>query len=81
MTELLFAESGVYGPDLAARTQRAGSQYSYEMRGGTLPRERPEPIVTEVAHGDVVEKEGWRITVAEVAHAQPQLICYAEVLQ
>ncbi len=70
-------ELDVYGPDLAARTGRPGSQFIYEMRGGKLPRERPEPDVTEVAHGDIVEKGSWRLKVAEVAHAQPYLICFA----
>ncbi len=77
MTELLFGETGVYGPDLAARTQRPGSQFIYEVRGGTLPRKRPQPAVTEVAHGSIVKKENWRVKVAEVAHAQPYLICLA----
>ena len=77
MTDLLFRQEGVYGPDLAARTERAGSQFFYEKRGGILPRKRPDPVVSEVAHGDVIEKEGWCVRVAEVAHAQPQLICFA----
>ena len=47
------------------------------MRGGTLPRQRPTPVVTEVAHGDKVEGENWTITVAEVIHVQPYLTCLA----
>ena len=49
MTDLLFGEGGVFGPDLEARTQHPGSEFIYEMRGGILPRRRPEPSVTEVA--------------------------------
>ncbi len=77
MTRSLFSESGVYGPDLAGRTRHPGSQFIYEMRGGVLPRLRPEPRVTEVAHGDTVEERGWLLTVAEVVHCQPQLTCLA----
>ncbi len=77
MTDRLFGEDGAFGPDLEARTRHPGSEFVYEMRGGKLPRERPEPTVTEVAHGDVVEVEGWRVTVAEVIHTQPQLTCLA----
>ncbi len=77
MTDRLFGEDGAFGPDLEARTRHPGSEFVYEMRGGTLPRKRPAPIVTEVAHGDVVEKKGWRVKVAEVIHTQPQLTCLA----
>ena len=75
MTDRLFGEDGAFGPDLEARTRHPGSEFVYEMRGGTLPRKRPAPIVTEVAHGDVVEQKGWRVKVAEVIHTQPQLTC------
>ena len=47
------------------------------MRGGVLPRKRPEPSVTEVAHGSVIKKETWRVSTAEVVHCQPQLTCLA----
>ena len=81
MTQLLFGESGVFGPDLAARTEHPGSHFIYEKRGGVLPRERPHPTVTEVADGTVVECPDWCITVAEVVHCQPQLICLAYRLE
>ena len=77
MTELLFGEQGVYGPDLAARTEHPGSHFIYEMRGGVLPRQRPRPAVTEVKDGSVVEGPSWRVRVAEVVHCQPQLRCLA----
>ena len=48
MTERLFDEAGVYAPDLAARTEHPGSHFIYEIRGGELPRKRPQPQVTEV---------------------------------
>lgn len=77
MTDLLFNESGVYGPDLAARALGRGGQFVCQQRGGTLPRRRPMPAVTEVVHGAVIEKNDWSVKVAEVAHAQPYLICMA----
>lgn len=77
MTGLLFGEEGVYGPDLAARTQHPGSEFVHEKRGGTLPRKRPQPAVTEVAHGSVVKGDGWSVATAEVVHCQPQLTCLA----
>lgn len=77
MTELLFGESGVYGPDLAARTLHPGSHFFHEARGGKLPRLRPQPVVTEVADGSSIEGDGWRLDTAEVVHVQPQLTCLA----
>ena len=81
MTQLLFGESGVFGPDLAARTEHPGSHFIYEKRGGVLPRERPCPTVTEVADGTVVECTDWCLKVAEVVHCQPQLTCLAYRLE
>ena len=77
MTELLFGPDGVYGPDLAARTEHPGSHFVVEARGGQLPRRLPQPAVTEVADGTVVEGDGWRLDTAEVVHTQPQLTCLA----
>ncbi len=51
MTRLLFDETGVWGPDLEGRTQHGGSQAIYQRRGGVLPRQRPQPLVTEVQDG------------------------------
>ncbi len=77
MTEALFGEDGAWGPDLAARTGNPGSQAVYESRGGTLPRLPPQPRVTTVESGDVVERDHWTVAVAEVVHFQPQLTCLA----
>ena len=73
MTALLFGEDSVWAPDLAARTQHPGSQFFYQQRGGVLPRQRPQPGVTEVADGDCVPGAGWQVTVAAMPHAQPHL--------
>lgn len=81
MTDLLFSEKGVYGPDLAARTQHPGSHFIYEKRGGVLPRRQPQPTVREVQDASIVESSGWRVRVAEVAHCQPQLTCLAYRLE
>ncbi len=77
MTQQLFSPNGVYGPDLAARTQHPGSHFIYERRGGKMPRKPPMPVVQEVTHGDRLEISNWRLEVAEVAHVQPQLTCLA----
>ena len=57
MTDLLFSENGVYGPDLDARTHKAGSLAFYQARGGVLPRVRPTPQVREVKAGDTVDEK------------------------
>lgn len=81
ISEQLFGPDGVYGPDLAARTEHRISLDVYEARGGVLPRLRPSPEVREVAPGDVVEGNGWRATVGEGWHAQPNLRCYGYRLE
>ncbi|MDP6776007.1 MAG: MBL fold metallo-hydrolase [Candidatus Latescibacteria bacterium] len=73
MTDLLFSEDGVFGPDLAARTRHPGSDFVYEMRGGVLPRARPAPVVSELTDGDTVEGEGWTVRAVRAVHCQPQL--------
>ena len=77
MTERLFGEQGVYAHDLAARTIHPGSHFVYEVRGGELPRQRPQPHVVEVADGSTVETTNWKVTTREVVHVQPQLVCLA----
>jgi ribonuclease Z len=76
-TELLFGDDGVYGPDLRARTQHQSSLDVFTARGGTLPRRRPMPRVKEIRAGDVIEGNGWKITVGRAAHVQPFLECLA----
>ena len=75
MTELLFGENGVYDPDLTARTKHQLSLDIYTLRGGALPRQKPAPVVTEIGPGDIVDRSGWKITVAESNHVQPYLQC------
>ena len=77
MTELLFGEDGVYGPDIRARTEHQSSLDVFAARGGSMPRRRPAPRVREIHGGDTVAGSGWRVTVGDAAHVQPQLECLA----
>ena len=45
MTEQLFGEDGVYGPDIRARIEHQSSIDVFQARGGTPPRRRPAPRV------------------------------------
>lgn len=77
MTDLLFGEDGVYGPDIRARIEHESSIFVFEERGGRPPRSRPLPLVKEVHAGDVVQEDRWKVTVANASHVQPQLECLA----
>jgi len=77
MTRLLFDPDGVFGPDITARVNHQLSIDVFESRGGGTPRKWPKPEVTEVKPGDTIEGRGWKVTVAEASHAQPELECYA----
>lgn len=73
ITEGLFGSEGVLAHDLRARTELPQSQEVWVARGGTLPRNWPNPIVHEVIPGKAVEENGWRIESANAPHAQPFL--------
>lgn len=73
MTDLLFAENGVFHNDLDGRTNSIPSQRVYQNRGGTLPRKRPQPKITGLYDGKVIESDNWKVTVREVIH-QPGFI-------
>ena len=77
MSEQLFGEDGVYGPDLAARVGHRLSLDIYEPRGGEFPRRKPAPVVAEIEAGTVVGENGWSIAVGEACHVQPYLKCNA----
>jgi ribonuclease BN (tRNA processing enzyme) len=77
MTELLFGEDGVWGPDIRARIEHESSRFVFQERGGELPRQRPAPRVKEVHASDVVEGNGWTVTVGHASHVQPYLECLA----
>ena len=73
ITEGYFGPDGVLSHDLRARTELPQSQEVWVARGGTLPRPWPQPNVTEVAPGDVIEGHGWTIRSCRAPHAQPLL--------
>jgi ribonuclease BN (tRNA processing enzyme) len=77
LIERLVGPDGVFGPDIAARTQWGGSLHVYRARGGVEPRLPPAPDVTEIGKGDVIETDAWRLQAVEVPHAQPYLTCLA----
>ena len=80
MTEQLFGAEGIYGPDIRARVEHRSSLDVFEARGGTLPRRRPAPRVTEIHAGSVINGAngaGWKITVGHAQHVQPYLECLA----
>jgi len=77
MTELLFADDGVYGPDIRARIQHQSSIDQFAARGGIPPRKRPAPRVHELHAGSVIEGKGWKVTVGHAQHVQPFLECLA----
>lgn len=81
ITEQLFGEDGIYGPDLSARVGHRLSLDIYELRGGALPRQKPKPNVTEVAPGSVIDGGNWRVTVGEASHVQPYLQCHVYRLE
>ena len=77
MTEQLFGQEGVYGPDIRARIEHASSIDVFRARGGTVPRKRPAPRVREVQPGDVIQGNGWKVRVGRATHVQPFLDCLA----
>jgi ribonuclease BN (tRNA processing enzyme) len=77
MTDLLFGEDGVYGPDIRARIEHESSIFVFQERGGKPPRKRPSPRVREVCAGNIVEGKSWKVTVGNASHVQPQLECLA----
>jgi ribonuclease BN (tRNA processing enzyme) len=77
MTDLLVGADGVYGPDIRARIEHRSSIDQFEARGGKAPRKRPAPNVREVKPGDIIQGNGWKVTVGRAAHVQPYLECLA----
>jgi ribonuclease Z len=75
--EKLIGPDGVFGPDIEARMKWDASLHVYRARGRQEPRLRPAPEVREIAQGDAIETDRWRVRVIEVPHAQPYLTCLA----
>jgi ribonuclease Z len=76
MTELIVGADGIFGPDLAARTQLRMSQDVFVARGGTLPRKLPQPVVREISSGEKIQCDGFTVEARAVLHAQPFLECF-----
>lgn len=72
----LFGKSGVWDEDLEARTQHPMSIAMYLENGGVPPRKRPSPDLQIFEDGEVIEGDGWKVTIREVWHAQPHMKCY-----
>ncbi|MEX2315662.1 MAG: MBL fold metallo-hydrolase [Pirellulales bacterium] len=77
MTDLLFGEEGVYGPDIRARIEHQSSVDTFAARGGKPPRKRPAPRVKEIHAGDVIQGKTWKLTAGHASHVQPYLECLA----
>jgi len=75
VTNKAVGPDGVFGLDIQSRVSHPASLDVFVSRGGTLPREKPAPDVREVAPGDVIEADGWRVIVGEAQHFQPILEC------
>lgn len=72
----LFGPDGAFSPDLTARTSHPESLEIFRERGGSGGRARPDTVVTELTESDVVEGDGWQLSLANVPHHQPYLTCY-----
>tara|TARA_R110001592_G_scaffold101465_1_gene287147 strand:- start:37645 stop:38532 length:888 start_codon:yes stop_codon:yes gene_type:complete len=75
ITEKLIGEDGAFGLDIESRVSHQASKDVYVSRGGVLPRQKPHPVIREIAPGDVIEGNGWRAIVGEADHFQPILDC------
>jgi ribonuclease BN (tRNA processing enzyme) len=76
LSDRLLGENGAFDPDLVARTSHGASLCLYEARGGTLPRLRPRPVITELQPGDITRQGEWSIETTMVSHFQPYLTSY-----
>jgi ribonuclease BN (tRNA processing enzyme) len=74
ITQRLIDDDGVFGLDLVSRTRNQASLDVFRARGGEGERARPNPEVTELTAGSVVEGEGWTVRAVEVHHFAPHLV-------
>ena len=73
----MIGHEGIFASDIAARTGHEMSLDIYRARGGIVPRKPPAPRVQEINDGDIIERNGWKVTVGSGWHAQPFLTCLA----
>ena len=81
MVTALFGPGGVWQADNNARTQHPLSQRVFQLRGGVLPRPRPDVRGHDVPHGLVAETAHWRVLAGPTVHAQPVIECYSYRLE
>ena len=77
IVQSMIGENGIFALDIAARIGHEMSLDIFRARGGTVPRLPPAPQTNELQIGDVIEREGWKVTVGSGWHAQPYLTCLA----
>ncbi len=77
INERFFGIDGAFAHDLRARTELPQSQEVWVSRGGTIPREWPQPQITEIEPGFNYQGDCWRLTTCRATHAQPLLECMA----
>ncbi|MDE0530031.1 MAG: MBL fold metallo-hydrolase [Albidovulum sp.] len=75
ISDKLFGSEGAFSHDLRARCEFPASREVFEMRGGRLPRNWPEPRIREISDGFRLEGDCWNIEAVGVPHAQPFLEC------
>ncbi len=71
--EDIVGPEGLFRDDINARIQAPTSQAVFTNRGGVLPRPRPRVNPTEIAAGDAVGNERWRVRSSHAQHVQPFL--------
>ncbi|MDG0869065.1 MBL fold metallo-hydrolase [Candidatus Lucifugimonas marina] len=73
MIERLVGEQGAFAFDWKARINHPLSQQMHQLRGGALPRPKPEFDVSDVSTGVILEGDGFRVTSQRIEHVEPQL--------
>ena len=78
MTELLFGEDGVYGPDIRARIEHQSSIDVFAgARRHAAARSGPRRACGRSTPATSIEGDGWTVTVGHASHVQPHLECLA----
>ena len=69
----LIGPDGAFADDWKARVADPASQSVHVNRGGSLPRPQPTLHVKDMGPGTVLQHRNWKVTAAQVQHAQPWL--------
>ena len=74
LTHRLMDENhGAFSHDWIARINHPLSLNSYQVRGGKLPRPKPEIIAKDIGPGKICNGKDWEITAAPAEHVEPWL--------